>query len=176
MTMPDGLTAEIVNYEDFSRMIQDYKNVFGSARVPFAAVLDYWQKWNFENIYRGGDTSDTAEGMTAGRYEDLSESYKDFKEDLVGFIYPVLRLHGVLMESITGSSSRFAIIEISDDELLMGTNAESLEGAPYALYLQKGTRKMPARPPIIKTPDQLDALARIFFETAKRQFSNIQKS
>ena len=161
-----NVSAEFVNYGSFDKMITDYIAVFKSAKKPFSAILSYWWKWNDTNIF----------GLKgAGKYEDLSEGYKDFKENAVGFIYPILKFDGVLQESIIGNQSPYSVAIIKDDELVMGTTAETADGAPYALYLQRGTKNMPARPPIIKTKDQLDAFAKIFFATALNEFKKIRK-
>jgi len=158
-------TPEIVNYNDFGRMIDDYIAVFKSARKPLTAILQYWWKWNEVNIF----------GLKGpGKYEDLSEDYKDFKESAVGFIYPILKFDGTLQASLTGAQSPYSVAVIYDDELIMGTSAQTENGAPYALFLQRGTKNMPARPPIIKTPEQMNSFAKIFFQTALRDFNNVK--
>ncbi|OPZ66718.1 MAG: hypothetical protein BWY84_00018 [Candidatus Aerophobetes bacterium ADurb.Bin490] len=160
-------TPEIVNYNDFGRMINDYIAVFKSARKPLTAILHYWWKWNEVNIF----------GLKGpGKYEDLSEDYKDFKESAVGFIYPILKFDGTLQASLTGAQSPYSVAVIYDDELVMGTSAETSDGEPYALYLQRGTKNMPARPPIIKTDEQMNNFAKIFFQTALRDFKNVKEA
>lgn len=161
-----NVSAEFVNYGSFDKMITDYIAVFKSAKKPFSAILSYWWNWNKTYIF---------EATGPGKYADLSEGYKDFKESAVGFIYPILKFDGVLMESIIGNKSPYSVAIIKDDELVMGTTAEK-DGVPYALFLQRGTKNMPARPPIIKTKDQLDAFAKIFFATALNEFKKIRKS
>lgn len=158
------IEAKTVNYEEFGAMISQFIAAFGSARVPLSSVLTYWHKWNAENIF----------GLAGpGMYEDLSEDYKDYKDNIVGFIYPILKFHGVLEASLTTQNSAYSVAELGDDSLIMGTSAVSSKGFSYPQALQDGTSNMPARPPILKTPEQLDSLADIFFETALRMYNKI---
>ena len=156
-----NVSAEFVNYGSFDKMITDYIAVFKSAKKPFTSVLSYWWNWNKEHIYNR---------TTSGMYEDLTEGYKDFKEDAVGFIYPILKFDGVLEASITGNQSPYSVATIKDDELIMGTVAEK-DGIPYPIYLFRSGRS-----PVVKTKDQLDAFAKIFFATALNEFKKIRKS
>lgn len=163
----DGYKAEIVNFSEFSNMIEDFIKLFGSAKAPLASVMTQWHAWNRTHIF----------GLKGqGEYKDLSEAYKDFKDNAVGFIYPILKFDGVLQASITTPNSAYSVAEIGDDYLLMGTTAATRKGAPYALFLQRGTKHMPARPPIIKKPAQLDQLARVFLDTTIRFINNIKMS
>ena len=159
------LQGEIVEYDEFNEMIDDFIKIFGSAKAPLTSLMTYWHAWNKANIFNL---------KSPGKYEDLSEAYKDFKEAAVGFIYPILKFDGVLEASLTTRNSAYSVAEIGDDYLIMGTNAQTIKGAPYALYLQRGTKKMPARPPIIKGVEQLDSLARVFFETTTRMMNAVQ--
>ena len=78
-----NVSAEFVNYGSFDKMITDYIAVFKSAKKPFSAILSYWWKWNDTNIF----------GLKgAGKYEDLSEGYKDFKESAVDLFIRYLNL------------------------------------------------------------------------------------
>lgn len=157
--------AEIVDFGDFKGMIAKFIEAFGSARVPLSSVLTYWHKWNETNIF----------GLSGpGQYEDLSENYKDFKEAAVGFIYPILKFDGVLQASLTTQNSVYSVAELYDDGLIMGTSAVTLKGHSYPLDLQHGTDNMPARPPVLKSPEQLDSLADIFYKTALRMYNNIE--
>lgn len=159
------VTAKVVNFDEISKIMQDFIKVFGSARVPLSSVLTYWHKWNESYIF----------GLSGpGQYEDLDEAYKDYKEAAVGFIYPILKFSGVLEASLTTQNSVYSVVELYDDELIMGTSAVSKRGDSYPLYLQEGTANMPGRQVVIKTPEQLDKLADIFFQTAVQMYNNIQ--
>ena len=152
------IEAEIVNYDKIKKMMSDFIKAFGSARVPLSSVLTYWHKWNETHIFGLGGP---------GAYQDIDEAYKDFKESAVGFIYPILKFDGVLEKSLTTQDSEYAVVELGDDYLIMGTTVE------YAIYHQKGTENLPVRQPVLKSFEQLDRLADTFFQTAIQMYNNI---
>ena len=163
--MADDFTVTIEGYGNFKTMIDKYVEQFGSAKIPFAAVLKYFWQWNEINIF----------GLSGpGQYADLSDAYQNYKENVVGFIYPMLKFDGILEASITGEDSVYSVAQIYDDHLIMGTNATSKNGTPYPYYLNEGTYKMPARPFIIKNKEQMESYARIFKETFVRQLDAIK--
>jgi len=163
--MADSMKAEIVNYTEFNKMIDDFLKIFGSAKVPLTSVLTYWHKWNETNIF----------GLSGpGKYKDLTEAYKDFKEAAVGFIYPILKFDGVLEKSLTTRNSAYSVVELTDTSLLMGTSAVSKKGKPYPLYLNNGMGNNPVRPVVIKTPDQLDNISKIFFESMYKMMNTVK--
>ena len=151
-----------VDYTEFEAIIEAYKQVCSNMKPAFQAVLAYWHKWNETYIF----------GLAGpGKYEDLSPDYASYKEDhaVQESAYPILKFSGVLEASITTDDSPYSVAEIGEDSLVMGTTAESIKGAPYALFLQLGTSRMPARPPIIKTQDQIDKLADTFLESMMQE-------
>lgn len=81
----------------------------------------------------------------AGGWAPLSPGYAAWKgKNYPGM--PILQLTGRLMESLTGKTSD-TIEEIGRQDFRLGTKA------PYAIYHQKGTGRMPARPIIKLTED-----------------------
>jgi len=78
---------------------------------------------------------------SAGKYDDLSDIYKEQKQKKVGFIYPILQSSGRLKKSITDPSNGEAIGKIESDKqtLSLGTKV------PYGIFHQMGTVKMPQR-------------------------------
>ena len=159
------LQGEIVEYDEFNEMIDDFIKIFGSAKAPLTSLMTYWHAWNKANIF---------DLKSPGKFTDLSEAYKRYKLKVVGFIYPILKFNGILENSLTTRNGWYSIAEVGDDYLKMGTDAQTSKGAPYALYLHRGTKRMPARPVILKSPEQLDALARVFFETTTRMMNAVQ--
>lgn len=159
------LQGEIVEYDEFSVMIDDFIKIFGSAKAPLTSLMTYWHSWNKANIF---------DLKSPGKYEDLSEAYKVYKNRILGWIYPVLKFNGVLENSLTTRNGWYSIAEVGDDYLIMGTNAQTRKGAPYALYLHGGTKKMPARPVVLKSPEQLDSLAKVFFATTTRMMNAVK--
>lgn len=85
-----------------------------------------------------------------GKYPPLSKQYFIRKQRLAPGT-PILtgldekgRVSGKLKKSIietTGDS----IIQIGKTSLILGTKAKSKKGAPYPVFVQKGTKNMPGR-------------------------------
>lgn len=78
-----------------------------------------------------------------GRYKDLSPDYKAQKQKVYGNIYPMLVASGRLEESLTVRGGNENITLINPRRMTLGSKT------PYATWLQTGTRKMPARPPLL---------------------------
>ena len=79
-----------------------------------------------------------------GAYPDLSEKYKKVKRNIIGEVYPILKLSGDLEKSITDASSPDNVLRIDPTSLEMGTTID------YANYHQQegdfpSTGKMPLR-------------------------------
>jgi len=68
---------------------------------------------------------------------------------------PILRLTDVLFASMTHRP--LGVDRVTDHSGEFGTNVRSRRGAPYPYYLQHGTRFMPARPLVRRTPDLVEA-------------------
>lgn len=90
----------------------------------------------------------------SGRWAALSNVYAKYKQ-IAHPDKPILRADDDLFESLTNPEAAGAILRPEVDSLTIGTSV------PYAQVHQRGTRKMPARPPIS------------FSETQKRR---LQKS
>lgn len=80
----------------------------------------------------------------SGKWTPLSLAYKVFKErEFSG--QKILRATNELYESLTGPDALGSVLRPERDELVIGS------AVPYALAHQKGTARMPARPPISLT-------------------------
>ena len=85
-----------------------------------------------------------------GQYPSLSPAYFKRKQRLAPGT-PILtglnrggKPSGKLKKSIIGTTSD-SIIRIGKVSLVVGTKAKSKKGAPYPLFVQEGTSKMPGR-------------------------------
>lgn len=106
----------------------------GDLTEPFILITKRWFKAN-RAIF-------TLKGP--GKYTDLSPGYKLQKQKRVGFIYPILRYSGLLEASITNPDDANAInLIVNKTTLILGTKVS------YAGFHQFGTKKMPARPPLL---------------------------
>lgn len=83
-----------------------------------------------------------SEGAATGqRFHPLSRVYAEYKE--VAYPgKPILQASGDLRDSLTDSDAIGAIVRPGPHELIVGTSV------PYARFHQRGTGRMPARPPI----------------------------
>jgi phage gpG-like protein len=83
-----------------------------------------------------------SEGAAGGeRWTPLSPIYSEYKEQ----VYPgqkILQAECDLRASLTDLEAAGAILQPREDELIIGTSI------PYAKAHQRGTSRMPARPPI----------------------------
>lgn len=77
----------------------------------------------------------------SGRWAPLSDVYAKYKQ-VAHPDKPILRADDDLFESLTNPEAAGAILRPEQDGLTIGTSV------PYATAHQRGTRKMPARPPI----------------------------
>ena len=68
----------------------------------------------------------------------------------------VLKVSGQLERSLTNPSDKFSVNQITNKKTLtVGTKVLSKNGAPYAIYLQNGTKFMKARPPVLFGTEQV---------------------
>lgn len=116
--------------------------------IPYKLMAQSWFKGNQSIFDRGRQSS--------GKYIDLSEAYKIRKRKIHGFIYPILLAKGKLARSVTDPRDENAINYIVDKKyLFLGTRAVTSKGFPYAIAIQTGTRKMPARPFVLIGAEQV---------------------
>lgn len=114
----------------FSRFAESIKDL----RPAFREI-----ERSFREIERRQFQSEGSYG--SGGWARLSPAYAEWKEaHFPG--KPILQLTGALMGSLVGKTSK-SVIEMEKLSLAIGTRLE------YAIYHQKGTPRMPARP-IIK--------------------------
>jgi hypothetical protein len=66
-----------------------------------------------------------------GPYEDLKTSYKAEKQRRWGFVYPINRASGRLMQSVTNPSSPDAISKVTATQFIVGTRV------PYGIFVQR---------------------------------------
>lgn len=129
----------------FQRAINKASKKLDDLRIPLGLISREWFKSNKAIFTLGG----------FGKYEAYSPSYMKWKLKNVGNI-SVMKVTGKLERSITDPSDRYSVNEITNKkELTLGTKVVSKRGAPYAIYLQNGTKFMPARPPVLFGHEQV---------------------
>lgn len=112
----------------------------GNFTIPFTLITKDWFKSNRAIFALAGP----------GKYDDLSEKYKDQKQKAVGFIYPILKRSGKLEQSLTNPGDSASIAQIINKTILiLGTKDRT------AVWHQGGTKKMPARPPVLLGAEQV---------------------
>lgn len=134
----------------------------GDLTIPLKLMAREWFKAN-RSIFKL---------KSAGRYKDLSTrplytfwekekrfrrlwegGYKEYKQARWGFVYPILKRTGRLMESITNAQSSESINQIESDKrtLVLGTRV------PYGIYHQsnEARSKIPYRPFLLVGVEQI---------------------
>lgn len=110
--------------------------------VPFKLIAQSWFQSNKAIFALKGP----------GKYVDLKAKYKEEKKKAVGFVYPILKRTGALMESLTNPTSTKSVNTIlNGNVLLLGTKI------PYGPPHQDGAPKinLPKRPFILLGPEQV---------------------
>ena len=122
---------------------------------------------------------------SSGKYADLSgdseKGYKEWKNRNAGFVYPVLKLSGTLEKALTNPGGDSIALVVNKKTLVLGTkdlltsgalkNASGLKSRKYRVsWHQFGTKKMPARPPVLigteqTAPEPLNKRAQLWIQT-----------
>jgi phage gpG-like protein len=126
----------------FQSAIKDALKQVSDLTIPFTLITKSWFKGNASIFALKGP----------GKYEDLTEKYKERKKADVGFIYPILKRSGLLAKSITqaGDSNSINYI-INKKTLVLGTKVS------YGPVHQFGStkRSIPKRPFILIGAEQV---------------------
>lgn len=117
---------------------------------------------NFSDVFKGvaksfyqfQERQFRSGGAEIGGWKPLAKSTLRQKARL-GYPSDILVRTGRLMRSLA-SKTTDTVEEITSRDLRIGT------GVPYAIYHQKGTKKMPARPLIALTQKLLDKWTELF--------------
>lgn len=127
----DGLQALDRAFNRIDEQISDFRNFWPGVITTFYEI----ETEQFE--------SEGARGAS-GKWTPLAPVTKLFKET----VFPgqaILRQTDDLFHSLTSPDAVGAIVRPERDELTLGS------AVPYALFHQRGTGRMPARPPISLT-------------------------
>lgn len=125
--------VEIENADKVVNILNNVKKTAKDMRPYYEAIISDYFKSNEALIF----------SASPGKYADLKPKTKDQKQRKFGFVYPMLVSSGRLKESMTNRGSSEAIVRMNKLNLELGTKT------PYASYLQDGTSKMEARPPVL---------------------------
>ena len=151
---------------EFDRALRKAQKKVKDLTVPLTLISREWFKANRSQFDKGR--------KGPGKYKDLSEKpfrafwtnnrgyaalykgTKDYKEEHLGFVYPILRASGKLADSMTDPKNSDAIsLVINKKSLLLGTKVKSKKGVSYPSFLHFGTRRMPARPVVLFGVEQV---------------------
>lgn len=131
---------ELEGVEVFSRAfnrleqgIDDFRSIWPNVAKEFYAI-------EHEQF-----ASEGAHGAS-GKWAPLSPAYRKWKETHFPG-QPILKLTHSLYESLTSPDAPASIFRIERDEMTLGSRVE------YATAHQRGSGRMPARPPISLTED-----------------------
>jgi phage gpG-like protein len=132
--MPFRFTAEVAGEEVFNRAFNRIDSL-SDLRPIWPNVIREFYLIEVEQF-----ASEGAAGAS-GKWEPLSDVYAKYKA-IAYPDQPILQAEEELMESLTDPEAPGAILRPEQDELTIGTSV------PYATAHQRGTSRMPARPPI----------------------------
>jgi phage gpG-like protein len=106
--------------------------------IPFTLITKSWFQSNKAIFALKGP----------GKYTDLSEVYKDEKQNAVGFVYPILKRSGALARSITQPGGDSIAKIINKTTLVLGSKDKK------AAFHQKGMGNLPIRPVVMIGAEQ----------------------
>lgn len=138
--MPFRFRVEVAGEQVFDRAFNRIDSL-SDLRPLYPEVIR-----EFHLIEREQFESEGAAGAS-GRFAPLSASYARSKQTSHPD-KPVLRADDDLFVSLTDPEAAGAILRPEPDSLTIGTSV------PYAIFHQRGTRHMPARPPISPSETQ----------------------
>jgi phage gpG-like protein len=137
--MADSAVTFTVESKELDKAIDEALKQVKDLRVPLTLISRDWFKSNRAIFSLKGP----------GQYVDLKETYKKRKQKVVGFVYPILKLHGDLEKSVTNPTDPNSInLIINNNSLIMGTKVK------YAPYHQFGTKVLPIRPIVFVDGEQ----------------------
>jgi phage gpG-like protein len=127
----DGATEIDRAFNRIDRFISDFRNVWPAVTDEFYAI----EESQFASQGSKG---------ASGRWAPLSKAYAAYKAQAFPG-QPILRAENSLYESLTSPEGLDSIYRATQFELTIGSKA------PYATAHQRGSGRMPARPPISLT-------------------------
>ena len=101
----------------------------------------------------------------SGKWKALKPEYAKRKQKKWGNV-PILHASGEMMRSLTSRNAPGAVLEKTADELTLGTTI------PYAGYHQRGSKRLPKRPPVDPTDAQVDRLSKVIQGKMKQLIAN----
>ncbi len=123
-----GLPSYSVGLSRLRAAIADWRPFWTDTFAPF-----FYREVLTDFVLEGGNSGD--------RWAPLASGYAKWKSAH----YPgagMLVRSGALKAALTSSTAEHAIFRATSDSLEIGTDL------PYAMYHQRGTRRMPQRPPL----------------------------
>lgn len=124
----DGVEAFNRGFNRVEEAITDFRSVWPNVAKEFYA------------IEAGQFKSEGAQGAS-GKWAPLSPAYAKYKAKAFPG-GPILQATRSLFDSLTSPDALASIFRLDRDEMVLGSKAEG------AVYHQRGTSRMPARPPI----------------------------
>lgn len=132
--------------ERLSKAIKNASKKLGDLTPVYKVMASEWYKGNRSLFIRSGK----------GRFVDLSPKYKKRKTKALGSPYPILEgFTSKLKDSLINPGNENAVNTIVNKKtLILGTKVTSKKGDPYPIFLQEGTRFMPAREHVLVGNEQ----------------------
>jgi len=166
--MPNiSITWEDASQRRFDSIMSQSIFVFGNIRPELSAVGSHFYRSNNRQF-----------NLNPGKYADLRDTYKEWKQGVFGFVYPILVGTGALADSLTNQRSANTIYELTNTSLTIGSKVQSKKGAPYPFFIHAGYKardgsRVPARPLLPKDESDLKAYKRIFWQTLQKRVNRV---
>jgi phage gpG-like protein len=140
-----NLSIEIDGQKEFDHAVDLFNERIADWREAWPEIEQVFYRIELEQFNTEGSRG-------GGRWVPLSPAYKKWKEVRYPG-KPILHLTGRLKRSLSVLGGEDSIRDAQPDSLTLGTKV------PYAGYHQRGTSKMPARPPLELTRDDFTKIA-----------------
>jgi phage gpG-like protein len=101
----------------------------------------------------------------SGKWKPLATAYAVRKQKVWGSV-PILQASGKLYRSLTQKGAPDSVFETSKMEMAIGSSVE------YGGYHQRGTSRIPRRPPVDLTEEHIDRLKKPIKEKLKQLVAN----
>lgn len=149
--------AQVLHDEDLMRELRAMRRRARNLAPAFRRFAESFRRYNESHF--------ATEGVTGlrRRWAPLSPDYAAWKFSVVGD-RPILQLTGSLHDSLTGTE--MDIEEIGPREATFGTAND------VAIFHQRGTRFMPARPPLVVNQFLIAELERLAAEHVTEGFGD----
>ena len=157
--------------KEFNKQSKEYLPFFGKVepKVFFEQEVAPFLLNEIKVIFR-------KEGIgRGGKWPPLDPRYEKWKTlHSTSRSNKMLRLHDDYFKAATTANARGSYFEANNDRMILGVDPSAFN-PPYPLYLEEGTKNMPARPIYAQIPRIPDLESRLAFRVSRAFFFRAQR-